>query len=390
MSIVAGLFRQVAPGLIDNLEAQGLFKGVSRSTPSLTPEMFIGGEGISNLNKAGMIDDSFKKTLAAAEEDWFKMPAEQWNEAYGKQGFGFDPVANKAMLEISDKNVSVRKGVDLNTLPENEFLGFDEVFSAETLKKAYPEISNIKIGFVDDPASSRLAAYDPGSESILFNRQNADWKRGYDPVKTALHEIQHYVQGKEMFTVGESFTGVLQENAVFQDSFSSLKNAISASPRTAIDFVKQNPKSGFNTDDVVDAIAGLIRKDGLSPKIALEKAFKSKAKAEKFMELASKNKNLDDILFLKDVNSTAYNQSVKEYMQVAGETFARQTEQRRDMSAYQRTANPVMRAVDNDAFNQAYGITSTSLTAPRVATQQQSFADPFAMQVPQSTIPEGM
>jgi hypothetical protein len=124
--------------------------------------------------------------------------------------------------------------------------------------------------------------------------------------------------------------------------------------------------------------------------IALEKAFKSKAKAEKFMELASKNKNIDDILFLKDVNSSAYNQSVKEYMQVAGETFARQTEQRRDMSAYQRAANPVMRAVDTDAFNQAYGITSTNLTAPRVATQQQAFADPFAMQVPQSTIPEGM
>jgi hypothetical protein len=49
-----------------------------------------------------------------------------------------------------------------------------------------------------------------------------------------------------------------------------------------------------------------------------------------------------------------------------------------------------MRAINTDPTNQKFGINTENLTAPVMATQQQSFVDPFAMQVPQSTIPEGM
>jgi hypothetical protein len=63
------------------------------------------------------------------------------------------------------------------------------------------------------------------------------------------------------------------------------------------------------------------------------------------------------------------------------------------MSAAERMAMPAMRAINTDPTNQKFGINAQNLTSPMMATQapqQQQFADPFAMQVPQSTIPEGM
>ena len=381
MSITGSLFRMVAPALVDNLEAQGLFKGASRATPSLVPEMFIGGEGISNLGKAGVIEPQVANDLLLqAEKDWFKMPAQQWLETYPKQGVAFDPVANKAMLEISDKNVDLRPGVNLNKIPENEVLGFDEIFKAETLKKAYPEIGDVTVSFLDDPTSGRLAAYAPEQNMILFNRQHPDWKNADTPVKVALHEIQHYVQGKELFTAGESFNGVLNENQLYRDSSAALNQVIAKSVPESLQFSKEFGKLGFNKDDVIDAVAGLSKPDGLSARRSLEQAFKSKDLADKFINYSKKYPALEAAVEAKNISSQAYQQSVADYMKVAGEVFARQTEQRRGLSGMERLQSPAMQAIETDPENRLAGITIDNMTAPRAA-------DPFQMQVPQSTIP---
>ena len=60
MSITGSLFRMVAPALVDNLEAQGLFKGTTRATPSLVPEMFIGREGIKDPKVTGKLSKDKK------------------------------------------------------------------------------------------------------------------------------------------------------------------------------------------------------------------------------------------------------------------------------------------------------------------------------------------
>ena len=111
MSITGSLFRMVAPALVDNLEAQGLFKGTTRATPSLVPEMFIGREGISNLGEAGVIGDTSAvfKTLDEAKAARLLMDETDWNKTYGSQGIAFDDPAMQAMLEISDKNVSLKR-----------------------------------------------------------------------------------------------------------------------------------------------------------------------------------------------------------------------------------------------------------------------------------------
>jgi len=374
MSITGNLFRMVAPALVDNLEAQGLFKGTSRVSPSLVPEMFIGREGISNLGEAGITDaPALTKTLDDAQRDWFRLPAEEWDALYPKQGIAFDPVANKAMLEISDKNVDLRKGVDLNKIPENEVLAFDEVFKADTLKKAYPDIEDVTVSFIDDPVSSRLAAYAPEQNMILFNRQHPDWRQADTPVKVALHEIQHYVQGKELFTQGESFTGVLNQNDSYNQAATSLTKAITQSPAESLRFAKE-VKLGFTPDNVAEAIASLSTPNGLSARKALEQAFGDKQQAEKFiMNLdVQKYPALRAAVDAKNNSSQAYQQSVAEYMKVAGEVFARQTEQRRGMDVSERLANPAMRSIETDPANMRAGVTIDNMTAPRAGTTEQA------------------
>lgn len=390
MSIVSGLLRQIAPSVADQLEAQGLLKAGGmfdvRATPSTVPEMFIGGEGISNLAKAGLMDEApAKQALVDAQKDWFKLPSEDWMKKWADAGIAYDPVANKAMMELSDENVSIKKGVNVNTMPQKEVLGFDEVFNAETLKKAYPDIGDVKIGFLDDK-SPRLAAFDEVNNVVYFNRQSPQWNPA-DVKSNMLHEVQHFVQGKELFTKGEGFQNVLQNNVDFQSVTSDLDKLIATSVPDAVKFAKQNKNLGFNQDKVSEALAGLTARDGKTTEQALAAEFKSKEMAKKFINAAANDPKLSKIIIAKDVASQEYQRSAGEYMRVAGETFARQTGERADMTAQERMLNPAMRNIDVNPTNKAYDINLNNLTAPVAA--QAPVANVFAPEIPQSSIPQG-
>jgi hypothetical protein len=410
MSIVGGLLRSAGMGtLSDALESQGLLKAGgmfdSRVVPTTTPEMFIGGTGVRNLGDTGAFNaDEVLSTMKAAERDRLRLSETEWNDKYGPMAMAFDDPANRAMLEISDRNVTFKKGININNLANQDYYGFDEVFNAETLKKAYPELSDVKILMKDDSNNTGLAAFDPENNVIQFNRKSPAWNTS-DPLGTALHEIQHYVQQRETLTQGESFKGVLKENQLFSDTFNTLEQKINQSSPAIIKFLKQNPRSGFDVDTLIDATQYLKKPNGLTVEKALEQGFKSKDLAAKFMKLVgTKDKDgklqfqdLNDIVFLKDINSAAYNTAAGDYMRVAGETFARQTDQRRLLSPEERIANPAMKAIDEDRVNKMYNINTQTLTPsrnpsagpvaftdPMQASQQ--FADPFAPQIPQSTI----
>jgi len=72
-------------------------------------------------------------------------------------------------------------------------------------------------------------------------------------------------------------------------------------------------------------------------------------------------------------------------MKVAGEVFARQTGERADMTAAERLANPAMRNIETNPPNATYGVTLDNMTTP-MQPANPAFADPFAPQIPQSTI----
>lgn len=411
MSIVGGLLRSAGLGtLSDALESQGLLKAGglfdSRVVPTTTPEMFIGSAGVRNLGDTGAFNaDEVLSTMKAAERDRLRLSETEWNDKYGPMAMAFDDPANKAMLEISDRNVTFKKGIDINNLANQDYYGFDEIFNAETLKKAYPELSDVKILMKDDSNNTGLAAFDPENNVIQFNRKSPAWDES-DPLGTALHEIQHYVQQRETLTQGESFKGVLKENQLFSDTFNTLEQKINQSSPAIIKFLKQNPRSGFNVDSLINATQYLKKPNGLTVEKALEQGFKSKDLAAKFIKMVEtkdkdgnfKFQDLNDIVFLKDINSAAYNTAAGDYMRVAGETFARQTDQRRLLSPEERIANPAMKAIDEDRVNKMYNINTQNLT-PRnspsiepvaftnpMQAAQPAFADPFAPQIPQSTV----
>jgi len=405
MSITGSLFRMVAPGLVDNLEAQGLFKGISRTTPSLVPEMFIGREGISNLGEAGVIGDTSTvlKTLDEAKAARLLMDETDWNKTYGSQGIAFDDPAMQAMLEISDKNVSLKKGINLSTLSSGDYYEFDELVNAETLTKAYPELSTVKITFKDNPTRTAVAGYSPTNNLIEFNRKSPFWD-STDPVGTLLHEVQHYVQQRENFTQGESFSGTLKDSQMFQDSLGALQEKFKKSTPAIIQFLKDkaNKDLGFDVDNVVEALTSLApSKTSMlfaDAELSLANGFRSKDMAKKFINAVNTKKadgsfkypDLNDMVFLKDVNSAAYNNAAGEYMRVAGETFARETDKRRFLTAEERTQYPAMRSINEDKVNRAYDISTQNLTTARPeqpTAPQAAMADPFQMQVPQSTIP---
>ena len=391
MGIVTGLFRQLAPDLIDSLEAQGVVKASggmfdTKATPSHVPEMFIGGEGISNLAKAGMIDEpAAKQALVDAQKDWFKLPAEDWMKKWADSGIAYDPIARKAMMEISDENVSLKKGIDIQKLPESDVFGFDELFKADTLKKAYPDIGDVKIGFKNEAGSPRLAAFDEVNNVVYFNRLSPSWNPK-EVKSNMLHEVQHFVQGKELFTKGEGFQNVLQNNVDFQSVTSDLDKLVAQSAPDAVKFAKQNKGLGFSTDAVSEAIAGLTARDGKSAEQALAAEFKSKEMAKKFLNAAANDPKLSKIIIAKDVASQEYQRSAGDYMRVAGETFARQTGERADMTAQDRLINPAMRNIDVNPTNKSYDISLDNLTAP--FPQQAPVNNVFAPQIPQSSIPQ--
>ena len=410
MSIVGGLLRSAGLGtLSDALESQGLIKAGgglfdTRVVPTTTPEMFIGSVGIENLSKAGLIDAAeMQDVFKAAAKDRLRLSEEDWNTKYAAGGIAFDDPAMKAMLEISDRNVTFKKGIDIEKLANQDYYGFDEIFNAETLKKAFPELSDVKILMKDDKNNTGLAAFDPENNVIQFNRKSPAWNTS-DPLGTALHEIQHYVQQREGLTQGENFKGVLNNTPLFADTYQTLQEKINQSTPEIIKFLKQNPRSGFDVDNLIEATQYLKKPNGLTVEKALEQGFKSKDLAAKFMKLVeTKDKDgnfkfqaLNDIVFLKDINSAAYNTAAGDYMRVAGETFARQTDQRRLMTAEERSQNPAMIAINQDRTNKLFNIDTQNLTAPRpeptapVQAAQPGFADPFAQQVPQSTIPQGL
>lgn len=382
MGIVTGLFRMVAPAIVDNLEAQGVIKSGNglfdtRATPSLIPEMFIGKSGAANLEQDGVIPaGEATKMLDEAAADWLKLAPEEWDTKWAEAGFAYDPVANKAMMEISDKNVNIKKGIDLDRLPANEKYGFSELISAETLKKAYPEIDEVKIGFMDDPESPRLAAFAPDTNTIFFNREHPNWKQGYDPIKTVVHEVQHYVQGKEKLTTGEGFTALLAQNDNFQAAVAQVNPSSPEVLQDASRFAKEYSGVGFTKDKTLRALRALADNEGVNAYTALKREFKSEEDAQKFIAFGTQFPALKQILDAKELASTEYNKTYGDYLRVAGEVFARQTEQRRGMSGAERLERPAMREIITDPLNKKYGINVDNMT-PSTNAGQEQVANPF-------------
>lgn len=393
LNIVKGIFGFDPMSLVQGLKQSNPLEG--GMMPDLTPKMFIGTTGLENLEKAGVNIGSAIDRISEVESDWLNLSVKAFDDKWGKTGFLVDPGSNKAMYEISDKEVKLRDGINLKTLPNDSMLTVDELFSMPTLKAAYPGIEDIKVGFIDDPKSPRLAAYSPTDNSILFNRDHADWDK-YNPTATVLHEAQHYVQGKEMFTKGAGFMDMLAKDSDYVDAFAELAPAVNpkssayklVTKQGITKFLAENPNSGFSEGELATAIERLGREDGLDSFTSLKRSL-GEDRATKLIAFGSNIPEISQVLRAKEQASTLYNKNFADYLRVSGEVFARQTEQRAGMSTAQRRQESIYRTIDSDPLNKKYGVNSNNMTVAPEPVQQEVFTDPTASSI-QSSIPQGL
>lgn len=219
MSIVGDIFKP----LLGGLDIEGLIRPGAKKTGGLfgdglnispTPEMMIGSGGLSNLEKAGVNLGVTAEDLKMAELLNNPTNADEFTKTdLFKKGVEIEPVSGKGMFEISDKDVNLKKGHDLNKLTGEK--GFLEIFNAPLLEKAYPELEDMKVVFINDPTKpNNVGNFEPNSSGgTLTINKASDHVKQNGLRDTVIHEVQHYVQLKEDFTAGESMKLRISANA---------------------------------------------------------------------------------------------------------------------------------------------------------------------------------
>lgn len=395
LNIIKGIFGVDPTDLLPGIRDTGMFAKnplEGSMSPSLTPQAFIGGGGLENLERSGVNIGNAMERMSEVESDWLNLSVNAFDSKWGKTGFLIDPPTGKAMYEISDKEVALKPGINLKSLAVDDLLTVDQLFNMPTLKKAYPGIEDIQIGFIDDAQSARLAAYSPTDNSILFNRKHPDFDKS-NPAATVLHEAQHYIQGKEMFTKGAGFIDMLKKDEDYLDAFAELVPAVN--PKSSAyrittkngikKFLAENPNMGFSEGELSTAIERLGREDGLDTFTSLRRSL-GEERATKMIAFGSNIPEIASILASKEQASSLYNKNFADYLRVAGEVFARQTEQRAGMTTAQRREESIYRTIDSDPINKKFGITVDSMTAAPPPVQ---YTDPMASSI-QSSIPQGL
>lgn len=386
LNIVKGIF---GVDLLDQLPGLARNKNVLEGgmMPDLTTKMMIGEGGLSNLEKAGMPQRLSADDFAMAQFDLASLGASGVAEKtdWLKRGIAIDPVADKVMYEIPDNEVRLLKGRKLEDL-KGEY-GFSELFKADLLTNAYPDLQDLKIKIVNNPNSSSAGGFDPVNNTLVLNRGHDYVKQ--DVKKTLLHEVQHFVQEKENFTRGENFKLRLSEEQDYNDGVSAMNKALGSKYVTdSLAKMLTNAEGlNLNARNVEKAMVDIMNNPGLDTKKILEKSFNSKEMAEKFLSRAKQYPALVGFLESKDLADEGYVKAFNKYQKVAGEQFANATAARGGMNQDQLLA----RNVTNDllAPNDMLPSSMAQRQAALKGMQSQQFADPMASSI-QSSIPQGL
>lgn len=344
LKIIKGIFGVDPTDLLPGVRDTGAFARnplEGGMMPDLTAKMMIGEGGLSNLEKAGLPQRvsaeelrQYTDELSQYGQDMF----ERNSDAFTK-GVEIDVNASKAMYEIPDDAVQVRKGRDINKINE---AGFSEVFKADLLENAYPDIADVKLSFYNDPKSSSAGGFDPVKNVLRINRSHPYVKEN-GVKKTVLHEVQHFVQAKEGLTYGESFAMRLAEEPDYQMGKQYLDKALQ-SPQVANDLVKMltdNPKINLNATNTQLAIKALADNPTEDAEVVLTRSLGGKDMAQKFLSKAKAYPALRGVLESKAMAEDGYRAAFAKYKNVEGEGWANATMNRADMTQAQRDENRI-------------------------------------------------
>lgn len=379
MSIVSSIFKPLLPGLFDNLELQGVVKNVERSLPNIAgAEMYAGKEAATRVGKDFGISPELLDQAAA---EWKKLTPEEWAAKYHPQGVNMDVPAGQAMFEIPDNAVQVLKGKDpMNPkqFPDNKDFGINEIIKTDLLNKAYPEMEDIRVRFITDPENpGHNATFNPKDNVLTLNRASEGVQTN-GVIPSMLHEIQHYVQGKELLTAGESFRIRLQDYPDFGAADKSMQKAI-GSRFLQEDAIKLSKEIGTSVTNIMDAMSTMHANEGADTKVILKHMLGSKEKADEFIQKGKKLKVIGGFLDDKEMAKEAFDRAFKDYTNVAGEAYARSTADRRNLTMGERLAQPGMANLDVP-FS-----TLTPSKAQAILAARQSVVDPNASSIIDTT-----
>ena len=349
--------------------------------PEPSKEMMIGQAGLRNLEEAGMPQQVRSDELANeqfARTDWL-----------GK-GVEIDVNADKTMYEIPDDEVRLLKGKDPARIKANTDIGFLEMFKADLLENAYPELGSIKLRFTDDAESSTAGGYDPVKNRLTINRSHPYVKEN-GLKKVALHEIQHFVQAKEGLTFGDSFALRLSEEEDFVRGADALKKSLDSN-MVRNDLAKmlvENDKLGFTPTNVQLAIKQLADNPTEDMNEVLTRAFGDKTLAEKFISKVGAYPALRGIIESKELAEDGYRTAFKKYTSTGGEAYANATMVRGDLNQQQINEDPARNEIARQGFDVANLLPSSFQRVNANKLEKVRYADPMESSI-KSSIPEGL
>jgi hypothetical protein len=387
LKIVKNIFGIDPMDMVQGLRQQNPLEG--GMFPDLVPKMMIGESGLRNLEEAGMPQSLKAEDLAFAKRDFEELGADQFarTDWLGK-GVEIDVNADKVMYEIPDNEVRLLKGKDPEKIKGD--IGFLELYKADLLENAYPDIGDMRLRFVDDPKSNTAGGYDPVQNVLVINRKH-DYVKENGLKKTILHEVQHFVQAKEGLTFGDSFAMRLGEEEDYVLGAEALKKSLDNNMvrNDIVKMLTENPNQGFTPTNVQLAIKQLADNPTEDAKSVLTKAFGDKTLADKFISKSGAYPALRGVLESKEMAEDGYRNAFKKYTGTAGEAFANSTMVRGEMTEPQLRANPARNEIAAQGFDVNELLPSSFQRVNADALRQAQYADPMESSI-QSSIPKGL
>jgi len=211
----------------------------------------------------------------------------------------------------------------------------EDIFDAPDLFKAYPEARNIEVEFKLLPGNE-FGNFDPSTKSIIINR--SIYKNNRDAANlTMLHEIQHWIQVKELFQGGSSSVAAKFKMDKIVDYFEKLVKKRESIYDTARLFYADNQEVVKEAKDLLDFAKGQYD-------ILKELTFEKGTKEEK-VKAAEMIKNLSDYAkrgivsaqnLIDELSKKNPADAFNLYYRVAGEVEARNVEYRNKLTPSQR------------------------------------------------------
>lgn len=294
--------------LATNIALGGLGASSVLHPPSGAIGMFAGAKARS-ADLAARDDTMFNmavgtedRTKAFQDSNWFKGPDGEWRFELPDDKARLRPEENGGLANLIGGNVGIDKGS--TTLVQ--VLHHPELF------KAYPHLQSMPVSFLDNRIAS--GRYIPKTKEIELADLAPD-----EALSTLLHETQHAIQHYEGFAPGGSRSQFLPQD--FHAQYTKAANDFN-------DVVRQLKTRGVDIDEFAEALHAHQQDNLTAPQLQLLRTHADLTKA--FIDKANVYNGLEN------KNQTAW----EAYRNLAGESEARNTEERRSWNWLDRKRTP--------------------------------------------------